>query len=300
MEPEQQPEPEPEPEPEPQVAAVPAKKPAAPRKKKTTVVVTVAVAEPPVAAAQEETMMDIDDDAPTHIILQLPIHADRVQEIVSKLEGANDGRADPCPYVPNHYWTMSCGSYASPHCDDSGQGLEPVLCHWCCHGITANKVGMPINYDSVHNVFHVYGQFCSLSCAAAYNVSTHMGSDRMWDIHSWIQMMAQVYQQTLPVRPAPSRYVLNIFGGPLSIEDFRAAHTSLARTVVLNVPPLVSVQPQVEWVNTSFLAGSGNGLTGDEDSMIGDASRGKLTRRKAVVDSKRTLESKMNLTVISA
>jgi hypothetical protein len=146
---------------------------------------------------------------------------------------------------------------------------------------------MPVNFDSVHNIFHVYGQFCSLPCAAAYNASTHMGSDRMWDIHSWIQMMGQVYQHPLPVRPAPSRYVLKMFGGPLSIDEFRASHKTLSRTVVLNVPPLVSVQSQVEWVNTSFL-------------QADSADARKLSRKKSIVDSKRTLESKMNLTVTSA
>lgn len=246
-------------------------------------------------AQSSKTDKPDDVDAP-HVILQLPISNERVKEIVSKLEGAGDNRMDPCPYVPNHYWTMSCSSYSTP--DQNLTGLsEPTLCHWCCHAITSNKVGMPIDYDSIHNVFHVYGQFCSLSCAAAYNVSTHMGSDRMWDIHSWIQMMAQVYQQQLPVRPAPSRYVLKMFGGPLSIDEFRSAHTTLARTVVLNVPPLVSVQPQVEWVNTSFLAGSGNGLA--EGPSEDGENRTRLTRRKSVVDSKRTLESKMNLTVVS-
>ena len=272
------------------VAAAPVKKPTT--RKKKEIVAPIVVDNEMQEAPDEVEVENMEDIAP-HIILQLPIPAERVQEIVSKLEGASDGRADPCPYVPNHYWATSCGSYASP---DSSAVAEPILCHWCCHAITANKVGMPIDYDSVHNVFHVYGQFCSLSCAAAYNVSTHMGSDRMWDIHSWIQMMAQVYQLPLPIRPSPSRYVLKMFGGPLSIEEFREAHNNLARTVVLNVPPLVSVQPQVEWVNTSFLAGSGNGLTGD--GLADDAdTRGKLTRRKSVVDSKRTLESKMNLVI---
>jgi len=250
-----------------------------------------------------------------HIILQLPIPADRIQDIVSKIEGENDGRNDPSPYVPSHCWTMSCTSYSGYGIFDDGNGNgngnenactqdTPTNCHWCCHAIFANKFGMPVDYDSIHNVFHVYGQFCSLSCAAAYNVTSHMGSDRMWDIHGWIQMMAHVYQLPLPVRPAPSRYVLKMFGGSLSIEEFRAAHNTLARTVVLNVPPLVSVQPQVEWVNTSFLAGSGNGLNTqrlDGNAPVGDGANdndGKLlARHKSLVDSKRSLESKMNLTV---
>lgn len=268
--------------------------PSEPPKKPTTRKKKVTIAEPPVIEEALQSHDEPNDESDTHIILQLPVSADRVQDIVSKMEGESNGRNDPSPYVPNHYWTMSCTSYSAPAAVDAQE--SPMLCHWCCHPIFANKYGMPVDYDSIHNVFHVYGQFCSLSCAAAYNVTSHMGSDRMWDIHGWIQMMAQVYQLPLPVRPSPSRYVLKIFGGSLSIEEFRAAHNTLARTVVLNVPPLVSVQPQIEWVNTSFLSGSGNGL--NTQRLDGDDSDSKmLARRKSIVDSKRTLESKMNLKV---
>jgi len=293
----------------------------------------VAVAEPPTANAANAANANACGDAganepASHIILQLPIPSERVQSIVN---GAGDARVDvPSPYTPGHSWTMSCLEYDTP----PNATADQMVCYHCCHSVTTKLFGMPVDFDPVHHLFHVYGHFCSLNCAAAFNMSTHMGSDRMWDIHSWIQMMAQVYQVPLPVRPAPSRYVLKMFGGPLSIEEFRASHQSLARTVVLNVPPLVSVQPQVEWVNTSFLASStsapiaataataataaagaaiGGGAAGNGHGVADDADRPltaptvdgaqsaanfpKLSRRRAVVDSKRTLESKMNLTV---
>jgi hypothetical protein len=116
-----------------------------------------------------------------------------------------------------------------------------------------------------------------------------MGSDRMWDIHGWIQMMAHVYNLPRPVRPAPSRYVLKMFGGPLSIDEFRATFKSTSRTIVVNVPPLVSVQPQVEWVNTSSIGVSGQG----QDSIGGP----KMARKRSLVDSKKSLQVKMNLKV---
>lgn len=156
------------------------------------------------------------------------------------------------------------------------------MCFWCCHAPVGNAVGMPVAYDAVRAVFHVYGTFCSLQCAAAHNFAMHLGSDRAWDVHAWIQMLAKTHGLPVPVRPAPSRYVLQMFGGTLDIDAFRAAHRSLARTVVLNVPPMVSVQSQVETVNTSFLAAAGGKV--------------KLSRKKAVVDHRKTLDAKMNLT----
>lgn len=296
-------------------AAVSAAAAAAPTPEATAGVAAAPVPTSAPAAAPTPAAAVTNEPA-SHIILQLPISSDRVQNII---DGAGDARVDtPSPYMPGHCWTTSCLEYETP----PQLNVDPIVCFHCCHPITTKMYGMPIDFDSVHNLFHVYGHFCSLNCAAAFNMSTHMGSDRMWDIHSWLQMMAQVYQIPLPVRPAPSRYVLKMFGGPLSIEDFRASHQTMARTVVLNVPPLVSVQPQVEWVNTSFLASSVNAAAGvaaaahpSQPAAAGDGATNKdagagtgapsggevafpkLSRKRAVVDSKRTLESKMNLTV---
>lgn len=186
---------------------------------------------------------------PAHVILQLPIPTARVDEILAGTIVCDD---PPAPYVSSTEWTMSCtetGLSGGPGTDEK----PPTNCFWCCHPIPAQKFGMPIEYDASHRMFTVYGQFCSLHCVAAHNMATHMGSDRMWDIHGWVQMMAKMLGLTLPVRPAPSRFVLKMFGGPMDIDEFRAIHQTCSRTVVLNVPPLVNVRPQVEVVNTSFL-----------------------------------------------
>lgn len=113
--------------------------------------------------------------------------------------------------------------------------------------------GMPIRYDSFNKTFTVYGTFCSLECAAAHNFSVHLGSDRAWEIHSWIQMIGKRYGYLDPIRPAPSRYLLRMFDGPLSIEEFRNAHKGQARTYMLNIPPLIAVNSQMEVMNTSYL-----------------------------------------------
>ena len=242
----------------------------------------------------------------SHVIMQLPISSSRIESIIGgSMAGGSDA---PMAYALDA-WTMgghNQGDYnhalkdeqvAKGETDTIAENAanvkkateSPASCYWCCHGIHTRRYGMPVDYDPVHNVFHVYGQYCSLPCAAAYNASQHMGSDRMWDIHGWIQMMAHVYNLPRPVRPAPSRYVLKMFGGPLSIDEFRATFKSTSRTIVVNVPPLVSVQPQVEWVNTSSIGVSGQG----QDSIGGP----KMARKRSLVDSKKSLQVKMNLKV---
>jgi len=178
-----------------------------------------------------------------------------------------------------------------------------IHCFWCCHDIGASRFGMPVAYDAVHNSFSMYGHFCSLECCAAYNFATHMGCDRMWEIHTWIQLYARQTGYGTPVRPAPNRYLLKMFGGPMTVDEFRQAHKGTNRTVVLNIPPLINVQSQVESINTSFLfKAKPQGVEGSEGTLLSTSpnqathvEKSKLMRKKSIMDQNRTLDVKMNL-----
>jgi len=126
-------------------------------------------------------------------------------------------------------------------------------CYWCCHQINERIYGMPYKYNITSNTYILFGNFCSLECANAYNFSTHCGSDKVWEINSLIQMLSKHFGHTKPIRPAPSRFLLNIFNGPLTIEEFRKGHTTNDKTHLLNLPPMISTTYNYEVVNTSYL-----------------------------------------------
>jgi hypothetical protein len=179
--------------------------------------------------------------------------------------------------------TVQTKSQSQPH---TPHGTN---CFWCCHQIPDIEYGMPIRYDVFHHNFTTYGSYCSLQCAAAYNYSINMGCDRAWEIHSWIQLLGKKYGFKGPIRPAPSRYLLKMFHGPLTIEEFRKAHTNLLQTYVLNIPPFIHVSSQIECINTSFL---------DKDGPIRNETGLKnTTKRKQppIPQHKGELEQKMNL-----
>ena len=144
----------------------------------------------------------------------------------------------------------------------TGSIKKKHICFHCCHEIGHMCFGMPTRYDGHTETFTTYGNFCSLECAAAFNFSTHMGSDRAWEIHSWIQMLGRRYGYAEPIRPAPARYLLEMFDGPLTIEQFRRAHATQTRTLVLNIPPMISLPSQLESINTSYWTGSVGGAPG--------------------------------------
>lgn len=126
-------------------------------------------------------------------------------------------------------------------------------CYWCCHPINDRIYGMPYKYNVTSNTYVLFGNFCSLECANAYNFSSHCGSDKVWEINSLIQMLSKHFGHTKPIRPAPSRFLLNIFNGPLSIEEFRKGHKTNDKTHLLNLPPMISTTYNYEIVNTSYL-----------------------------------------------
>ena len=250
-----------------------------------------------------------------HVIVQLPIQMERLNslleeknELLNPLEYSPE-IVDPEPYIP-HNTFMSDNDLLNDSLSNDNTMLKiqsntvPVndmetridkkhnCCYWCCYPIGAKEFGLPIKYDSIHKTFTTFGYFCSLECVTAYNYSEHMGSDRMWEIHSWIQWIAQQSGYNIPIRPAPNRYLLKMFNGPMEIDEFREIHKSYCKTYMMNVPPLIHVQGQMESINTSYLNQKTNThITSDPPEKI------KLARKKAVMDTKKTLDSKMNLTV---
>jgi hypothetical protein len=116
------------------------------------------------------------------------------------------------------------------------------LCCWhCCHACPSDPICLPNSYDRRADVFHVFGLFCSLQCAKAYLLEhSAFGSG---DRALLLQYLATRFfgHSGAPARPAPPRHRLRMFGGDLSIEDFRKEHEFL--TTVLT-PPLIST-PEV-------------------------------------------------------
>lgn len=267
------------------------------------------------------------DDVSEHVVLQIPITEERFNDLLHKdtdmqtVFEYNPVITEPSPYVPQNTFVSNPVSVSienpetkAPLSVPAAAGIEETAalrggsegaasthkhktCFWCCHHVGPMCHGMPVRYDTVSKSFATYGNFCSLECAAAFNFSSHMGSDRAWEIHTWIQMLGRRFGYADPIRPAPSRYLLQMFEGPLTIEEFRAVHKTQSRTLVLNIPPMVSLNATAEGINTSFWSPTNShgeiGLGGVKTEAV--ANKPKPTRI-----SKKTLDAKMNLTIVEA
>lgn len=103
-------------------------------------------------------------------------------------------------------------------------------CWWCCHQFQGPSIPLTFGYDSHRKRFKTYGTFCSFSCAKAYNIDRYGinqgGNNAQWLLLLRRQMSGgKTLIGTIPI--APSRQALSVFGGPLSIEEFRGNHNDI-------------------------------------------------------------------------
>jgi hypothetical protein len=91
------------------------------------------------------------------------------------------------------------------------------VCWNCCHGFHNRIHGLPINYNL--NVFHTIGDFCSVECMARYAVD-NMQND-IYNILPFINLYNNKINKNNKVNIAPSRLLLNIFGGDMTIDEYR-------------------------------------------------------------------------------
>lgn len=121
-------------------------------------------------------------------------------------------------------------------------------CYWDCHPFENQPFGIPIKYNN--GKFHVYGCFCSLECAVAYNFYANENMDNVWENFNLLNMMSNMMSYKLTLIPSISRKCLNVFGGPLTIDQFREKSIKNNKFNILTYP-MVSIVEHVEEINES-------------------------------------------------
>lgn len=122
-------------------------------------------------------------------------------------------------------------------------------CYWCCHKFDTRCLGLPVKYKS--NAFYVVGNFCSMECICAHNFDTNNNVNNMWEVYNLINFMARKMNYTDVVYPAPPRKCLTMFGGYLSVDEFRI-YCKSNKIVNYNNVPLIAVVDQVEEINNFY------------------------------------------------
>ena len=159
-----------------------------------------------------------------------------------------------------------------------------MWCWWCCHPIDGVTLEMPYKYDERNKQFCTTGYFCSWSCMKAYAIDKH-GSTHGGRICGNMQLMRKrMFGVMGHVEPAPNRYVLEVFGGDVTIEEFRE---KLNKDVT--PPKVVDVAP--------FLDRRIPIVSTPERNVVEEATGLSLKREKPLKRTHNNLESALGLVI---
>lgn len=101
-----------------------------------------------------------------------------------------------------------------------GKFVVHINCFWCCHRFTTQPIFMPLSYDTKKEKFKVKGCFCSFNCCMAYMDDSVKYKGKRYLLSHMYRVFTKD-MRPLDISPAPPRELLHIFGGCLSIEQFR-------------------------------------------------------------------------------
>jgi hypothetical protein len=143
--------------------------------------------------------------------------------------------------------------------------------------------------------FEVYGCFCSLECATAYNFKKTDSIDEMWERYNLINLMCRKLNLGSYVKPAPDVLALKMFGGHMDIEKFRD-HFKTNKVININFPPMTSITQQLEEINEYELNNEYKYIPIDNDRINKYKEKMIIKRSKPLINNVNSLENSMKLT----
>ncbi len=170
-----------------------------------------------------------------------------------------------------------------------------IYCWWCSHPFDGPPCALPSNY--CNNTFIVKGVFCSPECAAAYNFQDTNSGEDLWERYSLLNFLyRKIYNDNnIKIKLAPPKETLKIFGGSLSIKEFRMHNTNYNKCYKLISYPLQSITPvqELKDINKGFSSKIDKKVFLIEKDKVDMGLR--LKRKTPYNKSKNTLERCMNL-----
>jgi hypothetical protein len=173
-----------------------------------------------------------------------------------------------------------------------------IACFWCAHTFSRQPCIIPER--EVNGVYMVYGNFCCPQCAFAYLLQETLDPHVRWER---IALLHRIYDKEGKGRmfPAPCRESLKLFGGPLSIESYRATIDRHYVRVDMHMPPMVSILGSIDTKPIDFFDSSiKNTIVGgslQKENTVKAQEGLRLKRSKPLKDRESTLDSVMNINI---
>jgi hypothetical protein len=172
-----------------------------------------------------------------------------------------------------------------------------IACFWCVHTFEGTPCIIPER--EVNGVYNVYGNFCSPECGVAHLLSESIDPHIRWER---MALLHRIYDRegNGQIFPAPARESLTLFGGPMSIQSFRATVREGKVRIDLHMPPMVSILGSIDtkpidfFDNTSRNNGAINAPVKSQHSVEEGL---RLKRSKPLKNKESTLDTVMNFKI---
>jgi len=173
-----------------------------------------------------------------------------------------------------------------------------TACFWCCHTFTHRPVVLPIRDTGEY--LTVTGNFCSPECATSYLFDMRQDSHTRWE---QLALLYRVYGEACQgkIHPAPARTTLKLFGGTLTIQEYRNLIQSHKVRVDVHLPPMVSILATMDTKPIDFYDAS---LTKNVNETVKERLQKaeevlRLRRTKPLKAWESTLDACLNLKIRS-
>jgi len=178
-----------------------------------------------------------------------------------------------------------------------------IACWWCCHQFSNTPIGMPVHYTNNIDKFRVKGVFCSFACMVAYK-----DDQKIKTTDSLIRFMYRkltgecIGGKRIP--KAPPRISLKLFGGELTIEQFRNSTTENKMYKLVEYPMYVS-KDYIEEIDIANVKSANNKIFDDtsftrvvnlDEKRIQDAKQRLSQIEKTTVTFGNTIDKFIKIT----
>jgi len=167
-----------------------------------------------------------------------------------------------------------------------------AACFWTCEPFEGRPCVIPMSI--IEGVWHVYGNYCNPQCAMAALLAEPLDTHVRWERIALLNMLYGPSFTHGRVYPAPDRAVLQRFGGPMTVEEYRDLCDRGRLRVDIHMPPLISILASMDTKPIDFYESTiGNGPS----SSGGDGGGGglKLKRSKPLREKEHTLDTLLGL-----
>lgn len=140
------------------------------------------------------------------------------------------------------------GNFSSTD-SDWGEKTD-ICCWWCCHSFDTIPLGMPFRYLNDQHKFRTKGCFCSIACMISwFNNSIYRTDTKIYTLIKNLHKRLTGSEGSQILSEAPPRETLRIFGGELTIDQFRKRSDGNGKLFKMIHYPMIVTKEFVEEID---------------------------------------------------